>query len=137
MNGPTAFTAAWAAAWCRALNESDAYRRAGAEWEGDVVLLMGADGDTPARGVYLDLHRGACRGARVATAADLAAARFVMEGRPDVWRELLGGRTAPLMALMAGRLRLTRGDLAALVPFAGAAGELVATAVAMDSAFPA
>lgn len=136
MNGPTAFTAPWADAWCRALNESDAYRRAGAKWEGDVVLLMGADGDAPARGVYLDLHHGACRGARLATAADLDAARYVMEGRPDVWRELLGGRTAPLMALMSGRLRLTRGDLAALVPFAGAAGELVAAAVAMDSAFP-
>jgi hypothetical protein len=39
------------------------------------------------------------------------------------------------MALMSGRLRLTRGSLAALVPFAGAASELVAAAVRMNSEF--
>lgn len=137
MNGPTAFTAEWADAWCRALNESAAYRRAGAEWEGDVVLVMSADGDSPARAVHLDLHRGACRGARIATADDVAGARYVMEAAPVTWRELLGGRTAPLMALMSGRLRLTRGSLTALVPFAGAAGELVAAAVRMNCDFPA
>jgi putative sterol carrier protein len=137
MTGPTAFTAEWADAWCRALNESDAYRTAGAQWEGDVVLVMTAEGDAPARAVHLDLHHGQCRGGRMATAADYAEARYVMEAGPATWRELLGGRTAPLMALLSGRLRLTRGNLAALVPFAGAAGELVATAVAMNSDFPA
>lgn len=137
MTGPIAFTAAWAAAWCRALNESAAYRSAGAKWEGDVVLVMHGEGDAPERAVHLDLHHGECRGARLASPADIAGARYVMEAGPATWRELLSGRTAPLMALMSGRLRLTRGELAALVPFAGAASELVAAAVAMNSEFPA
>lgn len=135
MTGPTVFTAEWADAWCAALNGSDAYRRAGANWEGDVVLVMSADAESPARAVHLDLHRGECRGARIATAADVTGARYVMEAAPGTWRELLGGGTPPLMALMSGRLRLTRGSLAALVPFAGAASELVAAAVRMNSDF--
>ena len=137
MTGPTAFTAEWADAWCRALNESPAYRSAAARWEGDVVLVMNAEGDAPECAVHLDLHHGSCRAARVATGDDRAGARYVMEAAPAMWRELLGGRTPPLMALLSGRLRLTRGNMADLVPFAGAAGELVATAVAMNSDFPA
>lgn len=136
MNGPEAFTAPWAEAWCRALNASDAYRMAGARWEGDVVLLMRADGVAPARAVYLDLHHGSCRAARLASDEDQAGARYVLEADLPTWRDLLGGRTPPLMALMSGQLRLTRGNLAALVPFAGAAAELVSTAVHMNSEFP-
>jgi putative sterol carrier protein len=136
MTGPAVFTAEWAHAWCRALNASATYREAGAEWEGDVVLVMTADGDVPARAIRLDLHHGECRGARIASDDDRENARYVMEAAPDAWRDLLSGRTPPLMALMTARLRLTRGNLSALLPFAGAARELVAAAVAMDSAFP-
>lgn len=136
MNGPEAFSAAWAEAWCRALNESEAWREAGAGWEGAVVLVMTGAGGAPRRAVHLDLHRGRCRGARVASDGDVAAAAYVMEADAATWRGLLDGGTAPLMALMTSRLRLTRGSMTALLPLAGAARELVAAAVAMRSSFP-
>ncbi len=134
-----AFSTEWAMAWCGALNASAEYRSAAADWEGAVALVMTADaaaGVPDARGVYLDVGRGACHGARTADAADLDAAAYVIEAAPDVWRDLLTGRAAPLMALMTGRLRLTRGCITALLPFAGAAKELVASASSIPVRFP-
>ena len=134
-----AFSAEWALAWCSALNASSEYRSAAADWEGSVALVMSADagaGVAEARGVFLDVARGACHGSRVASPADLDAAAYVIEAAPDVWRELLAGRSAPLMALMTGRLRLTRGSIAALLPFANAARELVQTASSIPARFP-
>jgi putative sterol carrier protein len=134
-----AFSTEWALAWCGALNASAEYRSAAADWEGSVALVMTADaaaGVPDSRGVYLDVGRGACNGARTADAADLDAAAYVIEAAPDVWRDLLTGRAAPLMALMTGRLRLTRGSITALLPFAGAARELVASASSIPVRFP-
>ena len=100
------------------------------------MLVMTAGEQSSEKAVYLDLHHGACRTARVAEPDDRAQARYIMEAAHGTWRELLSGRTPPLMALMSGQLRLSRGNLAALVPFAGAASQLVATAVAMNTVFP-
>ena len=129
---PEVFTQEWAEDWCAALNRSTAYREAASSWEGVVALVMTAD---PEAGV--PEPRGSCRGARMAQEVDLAAARYVIEASPAGWEGLLSGTTAPLMALMTGRLRLARGNFAALLPFADAARELVATAGQVPCRFPA
>lgn len=137
---PEVFTQEWAAAWCAALNASDAYRAAAAGWEGAVALVMGADGEAGVpvqRAVYLDVAGGVCGGARVANEADLATARYVIEASPSAWQAMLDGTLAPMMALMTGRLRLTRGNFASLLPYANAARELVATAGEVPCRFPA
>ena len=137
---PEVFTQEWAAAWCAALNASQAYRAAAGAWEGAVALVMSADAEAGVpveRAVYLDVAGGSCGGARMASEADLAAARYVIEASPDAWQAMLGGTLAPMMALMTGRLRLTRGNFAALLPYADAARELVATAGEVPHSFPA
>lgn len=131
-----AFSDAWAQAWCRALNESPAYRSAAAQWEGSVGLVMTGATGSEGRAVFLDLWHGECRGARAVEAAELAAATYVMEASEPVWRELLAVRTSPLMLLMTGKLRLTRGNLGALLPYAGAAKELVDTVTLVRTYFP-
>jgi putative sterol carrier protein len=133
------FTTAWADAWRDALNASEGYRSAAAAWEGAVALVMhpdGTNGVAGQRAVYLDLWHGECRAARVATEGDLAAAAYVIEAAAGTWRDLLGARSSPIMALMTGRLRLTRGNIASLLPYASAANELVATAARIESLFP-
>jgi putative sterol carrier protein len=133
-----AFSEQWALEWCRILNERAAYRAAAASWEGPIALAMTRSGAARAeqRAVFLDLWHGECRAARRATDEDLEAARFVITGTASAWRELLAGNLAPLTAIMSGKIRLTRGSMAALVPYAAAARELVAAALDMDVEFP-
>ena len=131
------FSAEWAETWRRALNAHAGYRASAATWEGALVLEMrNPAGDGPARAVYLDLWHGECRGARVATADDIGDARFVLSGSTDIWRRVLRREVAPLMGLMTGRLALTRGSLAALLPYAAAAAALVDAAASCPARFP-
>ena len=137
--GYEVFTTSWADAWREALNASEGYRRAAAAWEGAVALVMQPDGMAgivKRRAVFLDLWHGECRAARVAADGDLEAADFVIEAAAATWRDLLGARSSPILALMTGRLSLTRGDIASLLPYASASNELVATAASIESTFP-
>lgn len=130
------FSEQWARQWRERLNESAAYRAAAAGWQGAVALVMTArDGGEP-RGVYMDAEGGVCRIAREASEDDLAGAAYIFEAAPAVWREVFSGRTPPAMALFSGKLRLTRGSLAALMPHAGAARELLAAAADVPVLYP-
>ena len=133
---PEVFSAEWAAEWCRQLNQSATYRAAAAGWEGSIALVMvpkGSSGER--RAVFADLWHGECRAARPATEQDLESARFVFTANDAHWRDVLAGKTAPLLAVMTGKIKLTRGSLGALAPFAGAAKELLATAQAIGGTF--
>jgi putative sterol carrier protein len=136
---PDVFSARWATALAHELNASLAYREAAAAWEGDIALRMKPDatlGVPEPRTVWLDLHHGECREARPATDADLGGARYVVEADAPVWKELLAGRLSPVTALLAGKLRLARGSLVSLLPYASAAQLLVATAATIHQQFP-
>lgn len=133
---PQAFSSEWAGAWCDLLNASETFRTSAATWEGSVALVAGSVGD-PLAAVFLDLWRGSCREARAATAGDLAQAAFVLEAEPATWRLLLSGASSPVNALLTGRLRLTRGSLASLLPQAGTARELLLAADRIETTFPA
>src|ERR1700741_2946387 len=125
------FTDAWARACCEALNRSDAYRASAAAWEGSIVLAMSADaanGATDNRAVFIDAHRGECRGSRVADEDALATATYVLRADPSTWKRLLAKETDPVSAVMQGKLRLARGGLFALAKFAQAAKDMIAAA---------
>jgi putative sterol carrier protein len=133
------FTEAWARACCEQLHESEAYRTAAAEWEGSIVLALAADpaqGVPEERRVFIDAHRGTCRGAHMASDEELAQATFVFSADVGSWRRLLGGELEPVAAVMQGRLRLVRGGLFALARFAQAAREMVAGAARAGGSFP-
>ena len=129
---------AWAAAWGDALNASAAYRAAASSWEGAVVAAVRAQPERRigARAVYLDLWHGACRAARPATEADVAAARYVLTASASTWVELLGGTLDPVAAVMGGRLELTKGSVMGLFPYIAAAKELVAVAQSLAATPP-
>lgn len=134
------FTEAWCAACCAQLNTRESYREAAAGWLGAVVLVMTADpahGIERERAVWIDLHQGVCRDARVATDADRASAAYVLEADPAGWKRLLAGEADPVSSMMTGKLRLTRGSLFALAKYAQAAREMVLAAGEVGGAFPA
>lgn len=134
---PPVFSGEWATACGAALNENPAYREAARNWEGAVLLqLASAEGAEGAQMVYFDLWHGECRAARAATPEDEALARYVMSGTAGAWQQVLTGKVAPLMALLTGRIKLTRGALAELLPHVNAAKELVLTFATVPATYP-
>ncbi len=134
------FTERWAVALGEALGHSAAYRSAAKTWEGSVILewqdapIASIPGDATVCGVFLDLHRGDCRAARLATAQDYAAATYVLSTDLAVWSALLDATLTPTMALLRGKLKLKKGSLGALMPHVNAATALVRVAQTVDRA---
>ena len=60
----------------------------------------------------------------------------MIQAVPAVWKNVLAGKTDPIVGLMGGKLKLAKGSLFALLPYAKAAKELVASAIRVDTSFP-
>jgi putative sterol carrier protein len=134
------FTDDWARLWCEQINLNESYKKAATRWEGDIGLIMSPDPDmgiAEERIVVADLWHGDCRGARAYQAADLDEVPYLIKATPAVWKNVLGGETDPIVGLMGGKLKLAKGKLFALLPYAKAAKELVASAIRVDTTFPA
>lgn len=131
------FSQPWAEDWARGINASEAHREAARTWEGGIVFCTGEPGEPGARAVFLDLWHGDCRAARTAGRPEWDEARFVIRAPLATWREVLSGRLAPITALMTGRLKVTKGSVAALLPYVAAARELVNAAARVEgTTFP-
>lgn len=120
------FSDEWAQAWGRALDDDQDYRRSAARWQGAILFVV-----QPDRKVFLDLQGGRCLAGRTATAADEASAAYALEASPEVWDEVLDGRLDPMYGIVRGKLRLTKGSLATLLPFTAAAKQMVQKASAL------
>ncbi len=130
-----AFSDQWAQAWARALNESEEYRSAAATWEGAVGLLLDDGEPAGRRLVVLDLWHGACRSAGITDPDNLDAARFVFRGSSAAWHQILTAGGSPVLALMTGKIRLAKGELSELLPYASAARELLDLAGSVPTRF--
>ena len=130
------FSEPWVLAWADELRKSEAYRQAAATWEGSIALKVRDEGETAPRAVFLDLWRGECREARVADAAALDAADFLLAAGEETWKKVLDGKLEPIMGLMTGQLKLERGSVAALTPHMAASKELVAAATRVPHQWP-
>jgi len=136
---PRIFTDAWARAWGEELRDSESYRSAADSWEGAIALTLEGDADLGPpddRSVLLDLWHGECRDARAAEPADLERAPFVLRAPAAVWKRVLEGDLDPLLAVMSGKLKLVRGNVARLVPYSQASKELVFAARRIDASYP-
>lgn len=128
---PAFFSAAWAEAVCARLNASAPYAEAAATWEGDIACRAD-DGAGAAQTVWLDLHHGVCRGAEGGEAAAARTPAFTIAATPAVWRDVLAGKTDPVMGMMLGKLKVD-GPMAKIAANAKAAKALVAEASAVET----
>lgn len=134
---PMVFSDEWGRLIHSAINASADYRLAAADWRDSLGLEMeGAAPGAPSAAV-LDLRDGSCRAVDTGPAARPGEAAFQLSASRADWQELLAGRLEPMWGIMSGRLRLERGSLAALLPFAEAARHLVAAIASVDAIFPA
>jgi putative sterol carrier protein len=133
------FTADWADAWSDAINDNADYKKAAAKWEGAIGLVMTPDagmGIDTTRVVVADLWHGDSRGAEAGDEGLLEDVPFVITASPQIWKSVLSKKTDPIVGLMGGKLKLTKGGLFALLPYAKAAKELVGSAIAVDTSYP-
>jgi len=133
------FTEEWAQLWHEAINSNAAYKKAAAKWEGAIGMVMDTDAsmgiDAP-RVVVADLWHGDSRSAYAADEAALDDVPYVIKATPEIWKKVLAGKLDPIVALMGKKLKLAKGGLFALLPYAKAAKELVNSAIAVDTTFP-
>lgn len=132
-----AFSQSWAEAWAAELNASPAYRSAAESWEGAVALVLEDPTPADSRAMVLDLWHGVCRSAGT-TDPDAARekAAYVFQADRAAWRHVLCEGGSPVVALMSGKIRLAKGSLVALLPYASAAKELLGLAARVPTAFP-
>lgn len=127
------FSEEWASAYRDAINRNDAYRAVSRAWEaGAVAFILRAapeHGYPHATAVSLDLYRGECRAARsLSYRQAISESAFALEGDYHTWVKLLRGEASPVTMLMNGTLKLRKGSVTRLVPYAESAQELLRSA---------
>jgi len=129
----------WVSAYKEAINSNPAYKAGGANWDrGVVALLCKAKpeiGLTEDLGIWLDLHKGECRDAKLVTAAEAMSAPFCITGEYARWKQVIRRELDPITGMMRGALRL-KGDLPTIVRFVAASKALVQSAGMVETEFP-
>lgn len=114
------FSGSWASALCSALNANGEFIAAAADWGlgalGFVVVPIADEDAGPA--LSLSLKKGTCERARILpTEKAYTSCKIVLESTAEHWGEIFSGKLTPTMALMTGKVKLTRGSISALIPF--------------------
>lgn len=132
-------SAEWIAQYRDAINSNPAYKVGGANWDKGVVSLIckakpeiGIPEDV---GIWLDLHKGVCREARIVTAAEAQKAPFCITAEYERWKQVIRKELNPITGMLQGKLRL-KGDLPTIVRFVDASKALVESAGMVPTIFP-
>lgn len=129
-------SAEWTQALASALNESEAYAKAAATWEGDLYFICAAGGPISSDiHMYLDLQKGKCLSNGVASSAEQFSPEFTLTAPLAIWQSVLGGSLNPIQAIMLRKIQLT-GPMTKIMRNSKAAVELVNCAAALDTAWP-
>jgi len=128
----------WVSAFGKAINASEAYRQASTEWtHGAVALVVNpipALGLPDPVGIWLDLDRGECRGAKLVSQAEATQAPFVLTGDYGRWKEVIRKQLGPVAGIMQRKIAL-QGSLPIVVRFIKSAEALVEAATRVPTRF--
>ena len=129
----------WVAHYKDAINGNPTYKVGGANWDKGVVALIckakaeyGIAEDT---GIWLDLHKGVCRDAKIVSSAEALKAPFCITGEYDRWKQVIRKELDPIKGMLQGKLRL-KGDLPTIVRYVDASKALVDSAGLVPTKFP-
>ena len=127
----------WLEEYVRRINDSEAYRQAAAQWEGDVTFVFEAEPDKGVpEDIYgrMDLWHGECREAGLVTKEEGEGASFVIRAPYSRWKEVIKKELDPVKGMMQGKLKL-KGDLPTIVRYVKASNELVNLATTVPTEF--
>lgn len=126
----------WIKAVMVELNESQAYRDAAKNWEGDFYFIINSgDGIEEDIYLYMDLWHGECRDAfRMENPEDESPEFTISATLPD-WKRVLTKELDPIQGLITRRLKL-KGNMLKVMRAPKAAKELVNCCAQVDTAWP-
>ncbi|MFN7034739.1 MAG: SCP2 sterol-binding domain-containing protein [Bellilinea sp.] len=126
----------WIKAMMEDLNQSQSYKEAAKNWEGDFYFIIEPDG-THAETVvlYMDLWHGECRKAFKVDKVDEIKPAFQLRGPITTWKKVMTKQLDPMQAMMTGQLKLT-GNMAMVMKNVRAAKELVESCTRIPTEFP-
>jgi len=128
----------WVAAYEDAINTSQEYQAASTEWtHGCVALVMPAHpaiGIPADVGIWLDLERGVCRGAKLVTSDEAQKAPFVLTAEYRYWKQIIRKELGPIAGIMQRKVSLV-GSLPIVVRFIKSAEALVDAATRVPTRF--
>lgn len=126
----------WAKALMKEVNQSEAYKKAAANWEGDFYFIVNEGQGIPEDTyLYLDLWHGAARDAYLIEDPSDKQVAFELSAPVDVWRKVLEKKVDPIRGMMSGQLKL-KGNMMAILKSPKAATELVAAAMKVNTDWP-
>ena len=121
---------AWAAEYCKALNDSSEYEDAakgwGVDFDGGMLFVMQKSGEIEDDiNAFLDLKDGKCLGITIIPPGGdpPRTPTLILKGSFLLWRKLAFKELDPIQSLMQGRLQL-EGEMSLAMRYARAAMEL-------------
>jgi putative sterol carrier protein len=107
----------WLEALCGHLNQDERYQDVARNWEGDMIVVIEADGTaetyTSTIALYLDLWHGACRSTHIYDPAsdDIPEAAYTLLAPYKNIMKIFTGELDPVQAMLTRRLQV-QGNMA-------------------------
>jgi putative sterol carrier protein len=126
-------------AWIKRLgeecNNSESYRQAAKNWEGDLYFIVDPEGDLkePVY-MYIDLYHGQCRQAFVPEDPHAMSPEFTIRGPVSAWKQLADKQVDPIKMLLTRKLVL-KGNMAKVMRNVKAAHALVSCSTQFETKF--
>ena len=126
--------------WIKALmikvNNSEAYREAARDWDGDFYFIVNSGPGVPDDvHLYMDLWHGECRDAFESSDPRSKTPEFVIQAPVAGWRKVIEKSVDPIRALMTRQLKL-QGTMTKIMKQPRAAIELVECCTQIDTSWP-
>ena len=126
----------WIEAAKEQVNQSDPYKEAAKNWEGDIVFaVMAVPGESKGVFLYMDLWHGECRNAYEIDDPKAQKSEFVITAPLPVWRKVLEGKLDPIRGLVSRQLKM-QGNMMKVLKAPKAAVELVNACQFVDTEWP-
>lgn len=129
-------TQEWADALKKAIDNSQAYKEAAKNWEGDMYIIVEPDASYKHRNImYLDLWHGECRQALAIKDESEKNPKYRIFGPFTAMKAILDKKVDPVQSMMTGKVKV-KGDMAQIMRMPRAAVELVNCMTTFETVFP-
>ena len=112
-------TAEWFDKMIEVLDSNEEYKRVGADWEGDMVLAIEAEGGLAESFYYYQKpHKGEMlENYAIKSLDEKPDVAFILSGPYSVWKSIISGQGDAMQLMMQGKIRV-KGNMQQLLRYA-------------------